>query len=437
METALATPAAAEAPVSAPAETMDSALNDLANMMTGTEETPPGESPTAPPPSGEPVPAHPGGEGPSSEASPAAQPTDAPVEYQLSPDGNHYLVPKDKIGDVGQLPAVREYYAKVQEKFPTVGDAEEAYSRASQFGLMNTDFLYGDDNGIDNFLAYLTGKGVDPAYPDLANQFKGSFVKMAQRMPDTLRSVDPQAHYNFTDSLIKQEIDAAYSAAAESGNPEHFKAAQWLDYGWNGKYRTELGKPDPAAQQTNVLTQREQGIQQRESQLLERDWTAFNSSKLEGAKWQEFNAELDRTLAPVKDKYDATIWPHVRDGIRRDVLAKMTKNEAWAGQHSGSLRGLKATYDQLWKAGKSPDALTTSARAYINDFMIQARRAIPEVSKALLSKTPPAKAGTPQQVPAATARPNTPARAPNGQFVEQQKADYEKEVEATAGMLGW
>lgn len=417
-----------EATLEAPVETgggesMESLISNTADLITGTpSET---EQPTE---SNE----YPGGEGPAdTQPTPVSDPQpggEAPTsDYQLSEDGQNYLVPK---AELPNLKTLREYNESVQARFPTAQDAEVAHRDATGWRAMNTDFLHGGAGGLDGVLGFLAGR--DASTPEAKAQFQQAFTAMAKQLPEAMaKYVGPEAEHAFASSMVQREIDMAYKIAAQSGDPADLKSAQWLDYGWTGQYKTALPK-GPAA--PDPLSAREQALNQRETAIVESQWKSLNDSTIEGPKWQQFNAELDRTLNPVKANYDPAVWKHLREGIAKDLLAKMGEDQNWASTHGNTLRSLQSTFSTRVKAGQgnSINDIKNSAKTYQNDFMMRMRRHLPSIAAPLLRK-----GQAPAQSAAKTAAPN--ARAPqatngqprntnNGQF--KSLADRDKAYDA-------
>lgn len=366
-----------------------------------------------------------GGNGPSLPTSPPVEtpPGEGPSSYKLTPDGSAYLVPKAELPTITGL---RTYAETVQNRFPTTNDAELGYLESSDFRAMRSDFLNPDgknpqgENNLDGMLSYWAGKAhSDPA---VAAQFRDSFVKMAERIPETLKSINPEAHAKLGDSIVSARIESAYARAAETGDPEDLLAAQRMDWGQTGRYKTELPKHDPQKAEMDRIAQERLQVDQRTAQLLNRDWTSFNKGSLEGPKWQQFNAEIDKTLAPVKGKYDPEVFDALRERISKQMLTKIQEDFEWARNHGNDLTMLKSNYEQLWKAQKPADGLKPRIQTYTNDFMARVRRHLPSIAAPLLNKATASAVAAPQPKPPAGSPQQPAPRAANGQFQQPQKA---------------
>jgi hypothetical protein len=423
----------------APAETgadFDAGLDDLLATASGGDE-----------PAGEPTPVEhaadeaPGGEGPTAPPD-GAQPEQTPPgegptsEYQLSEDGQHYLVPKDQLG---VMQTNREYLQKVQEHFPTVADAQEARQLSANWNQMRQDFLHNGEQGLDKMMAYLTGKNVDPQYPEVRAQFEQAFTRMATKMPAILENMAPEAHRGVVGSLIGPYIEGAYQHAAETGDPAILKAAQNVDWFFTGQYKAEAPKYDPNAAAIQQQQAREQEISAREQRILDGEWNGFTQQNVEGAKAREFNSEISKALAPLKERYDPDTFKYVQDRVVNELLGKMKQDQIWANDHVNQLKMLRAAFNDARKVGRTPNL--QAAQAWKNDFMLRVRRNIGAITTAVTKNVPAnAKPGTTRtaKTQTAPARTTAPARAQNGQYTrEQREAAFDKGIDDLVGTFGF
>lgn len=381
-------------------------LNEAAESI-GTEEAPSEPARAAAP------------EAPTAETPAPAQ--DAPAEtatgdqpYQLTEDGNGYIVPKAELATINGM---KQYADQVQAHFPTAQDAEIAHKGFSDFKAIMTDYLHGDVEGVLKFWA--GDFATDPNYRAESQQ---AFTRMAEKIPDVLKSINPEAHGKFTENLIQSRVDAAYQRAAESGDKEDLLAAQRLDWGLTGQYKTDLPKHDPMQAERDRLTAQARENETREKALVDRDWTSFNKSTLDGPKWGQFNSEIDKTLAPVKDKFDPIVFEALRDRVSKSLIENLQKDFEFSRNHENERRTLESAYRSLWKQRQSAESLKPRIQAYTNDFMARVRRHLPSIAAPLINKTTasPAVAGQPKPPATPPKQPNTP-RAANGQFQQQNK----------------
>jgi hypothetical protein len=367
---------------------------------------------------------------PEGEAAPAAAaPSDGP--YPLSQDGNGYVVPKQ---DFQILDGQRQYTEAVQNFFPTANDAQVAYNEATDFRSMLTDYVTGEPNLIDSVLAHWAGMGETD--PTMQQQFQQSFVKMAERMPETLRQVNPQAYDQFMGGIINSKVEELYNIAAQSGDPADLFKAQELDHALTGQYKTELPKYDPDASLRQQIEQRQQTLEQRENQIMERDWKAFNggwdpktgaaSGAISGPKWQSYFSEINRALEPFKANYAPQVFKALVNEVNSNLMAKLqSADPLWAQNHNLALKSLENAFKAAWRSGSDTNALNQRIQFFQNDFLTQARKYLPSAVKEILgtpkpqapstNKTAPAQQ-PPRTAPAATrpAQP-PPAARTNGQ----------------------
>lgn len=402
-------------------------------------DTPPGEggsAPTPPTPSPEPTPP---GEGPSgseparpqAEAQPA-QPAGEQAPYPLSQDGKFYQVPK---GDLQGIMDARNFSQAVQEWFPTPQDAQVASIQASTLRQMSNDWVTGEPGSVAQVLQYLSGAfHQDPA---MAQRWNQSFQTAVQQMPQMLEQMNPDAFRSFVGAsarfdaqgnqlspasgLLTKAVELAYARAAQSGNPEDFKQAQYLDFGVNGSYKNELPRVDPQAQQMSQFEQRQRDFNMRQEAALKRDSGLFDQTALNGARDKQLTAAIDALLKPVQGKYPETTYTAVRAAIEKEALATLQKSADWWSEHNQEHYALLKDFGTTWQQGAPGQGLQPRVQAYISGFMSRANRVLPAIVQkhlgaATQTRTRAANGqfqqGQPAQ-PAQTATPATPAQ-PNG-----------------------
>lgn len=355
-----------------------------------TDTLPPGEAPTQP----EQIPGQsptPPGEGPT---------------YKLSEDGNSYLVPKNELAP---LTGYKKYAEEVQGWFPTAADAQAAYQHFSYDQQMRSDYLHGADTDLDAFVQHWAGADYYQN-PQMQRQYQERFAQMAQRMPEILKGINENAYYSLAEGLVSKHIERAYELAAQTGSPADLEAAQRYDWGWTGKYKTELPKADPNKPVLEQQQAREREITQRETAALSRDWKSFNDSTVEGPKWQQYNAELDKTLEPVKNKYDPIEFGAIRDKISTDLIAKLNADQEFSRIHKSQQKAIESGYANAWKRQAPADELKPLIQARHNHLMTQVRRLLPSIAAPLLKAATTRKVS---QSPANRQPQSTPATRPN------------------------
>lgn len=362
---------------------------------TSPEETPGGEAPTSPEAPATTEPSVPGGEGQNVGG------------YKLTEDGLSYLVPK---AELPQLNGFKEYASQVQELFPTYGDAQTAAAESADLRAIHADYAHGSDQDLDAWLSHFAG-GDYASDPALQNQFQRSFAKMVSRAPDFLKQVNPEAYEGFVGGLVGGKIEAAYRAydqaledAEMSQDPRDaedaanlLKQAQYLEWGATGKvrgtYNRETGdyqyapnKVDKAKQQQEQMEAQRKAVQDREDSLLKRDFESFQKFSLQGPKWEQLDAEIDKVLAPVKGSYNETVFNAVKDQVRKQTIDKLKADFDWSRNHENQYRAIKSSYEDLWKRNARTDGLQPQVAAYQNDFMARVRRILPSLTAQMVNK---------------------------------------------------
>ncbi len=347
--------------------------------------------------------------------------------FPMSEDGKAYLVPKDQLADVTGM---REYSTAVQEWFPTVADAQAALNSSTDFRSMQLDYESGDPGNIDRALRFWSGANAKDPYTQ--QRFQESFATMAQRAPQLLQQINPQAFQQLSRSLASPFIERMYAEASQQADPamqkEALRNAQAVEYAvrmGDPEFRAykftsveQLPKHDPNAEATRASQQAEQnrvkGIEQREAQLLERDFNAFNQQSIDGKKIGEVWNAIDSVLAPIKAKYDEADYAELRTGVMADLTKalKAGTNAEWFGTHAQEHAALKRMFQQCWKSGQDPNAaLGQRAQYYINDLLVRARRALPAIAAPRITKAT-GRTVAAAQPKNATARPRTQQTPP-------------------------
>jgi hypothetical protein len=345
-----------------------------------------------------------------------AAPDSAPAvlpegEYPLSPDGSGYVLPKQ---DFDILKGQREYASAVQEIFPTANDAAIAQQEATDLRSMLADYRSGDQANIDTVLAHWAGAGETD--PMMQRQFQQSFATMANRMPDTLKQINPQAYQQLTSRFIKeagleiyapiaQQTKALYDKAAQTGDPTDFFNAQQYDFEHTKQYQTELKRVDPQEAQRQQIEARQREIESRENSLIGRDWANFNSGTVSGPKWTQYNSEIDRALETIKGNYAEPVFNAIRASVNQKLMAKLqdpanSEMANWARNHDLAYKSLEQAFKAAWRSGQPVSQLQQRIQFFQNDFLNQARKYLPSVVKEVI--------GTPSKAPA-TPKPGTPA----------------------------
>jgi hypothetical protein len=360
---------------------------------------------------------------PALDGQPAADSNAPAIPYQLTPDGASYMVPK---ADFASMNGLRTYAESVQNYFPTAQDAKSAYENSSDYRALFHDFLNGSDQDMDAVLGTLAG--ADATDPQARAQFQQSFSRMMTRAPELLRQINNQAYEQMADGVMQANIQAAYQQAASTGQPQDLEYAQRLDWGWNGKYTTDLQRPDPASYAQQQLQQRELAIAAREKAIQDNSWSSFDRSLVNGPRWQGFNTEIDKTLEPAKSKHDPLVFEAIRDRIRTEAIKKLDSDSDWA---RGQINEWKAIEVQFRRYGDTP-SLRSRIQTYNNDFSARVRRYIPSIAAPLLTNAAKTKVSTQpnaqrpvaQTAPASSPNPAAartsapqPQRAQNGRFI--------------------
>ena len=397
----------------------DSAFADTPADTPAPDATPDPQPDAAPEPIAEPADATPEPVTEPEAAAPVATtPADA-TQYQLTPDGKAYQIPKAEFAHIQQA---QKYHAQVGQLFPTPQDAHTSYQQASDLRTMLNDYITGSEPNIQAVMNYWAGGDHAPGSP-IQQQFQNSFIKMAQHMPDMLAKLNPQAHEAMLNGMVTKAIDLAYDKAAASGNPDDLKRAQELDWGVTGQYKTELPKVDPALKAQQEFEQRQTQFNQQRDRMLDSQIKHYNQSQVEGAKFGAVNELIDKTLAKVKDRYTDIAYNDLRNGIQQELGKAMRGEQTatypngipgqreWFAEHKQAFDQLMNDFRTSWDPSNPGRGLEARAQAFRQSYVNRANQYLPSIA------APRITAAT--RTPGA-ARTAQPARAP--QRAAQQPA---------------
>ena len=406
------------------------------------DDTPPPAADPTPEPAAEPAPepiSEPVADEPVAEpADVTPEPTSDAPQYQLSPDGKSYLIPKN---DFASIQGIQKYHTAVSQLYPTPQDAHVSFEHASNFRQISNDWITGGEPQIDAVMNYFAGGDHAPGSP-IQQKFQQSFAKMAERMPQVLQRLNPQAHDAMRQSMVQSLVTDAYEKAALQQRPEDFNAdgspkegspfrlAQEMDFGLTGKYQTELKKIDPQARAQQDFERRQQEFNGQRTAMQTSQLGEFNKAHLEGAKFNEAGSLIDRTLAPIKSRYTDIAYGDLRSGIQNELVnAMMGKPTAtypqgipgqaqWIAEHKQAFDQLVNDFRTSWQPTAPGRGLEGRAQAYRQDYINRASKFLPAIAKPRIetaTRTPgAARTAAPKTAPRAVTQPRSaPAPDPN------------------------
>jgi len=230
--------------------------------------------------------------------------------------------------------------------------------------------------------------------------------------------------------LEAQQFEWLVKGVYRTNDPE-LQQKEWYDATGNRVRPQGIKPPDQREQQNQTLTQREQALATQEKGLQDRDWTTWSTQYLDtssnGAKWAAFDQEIDKVLAPVKEKYDPMIFNAVRKEIKGEVINKIKQDALFVRNHTTDRSSIEQQFRDAWKQGKNPKELVNNAQLYNNQFLSRARKYIPSVVQPLLKKATatavasntPRPPNSPQKPRAAATNGTTPQ--PQGRGINESE----------------
>lgn len=369
-------------------------------------------------------------------APPVQDPAQPPVQDAKTVDGyavdaaGNYIVPKHELP---QLQSARQYADAVQQQFPTPADANAAYLRSSDFDMLMNDLQYGSETETDAILNFFAGNNA--ADPQIQASMRAGFERLASRVPAMLAKINPQAHATHVDGLVQSRVDALYQKAQETGAPDDFLRAQRFEWGVTGRYKTELAKVDPAKVAQDQLAQQRQEFEVQQGQALERDWTSYNKSNVDGPRWAQFNTEIDAALKTIKDAYAPAVYNALRSDISKQLLEKLQVDFEFVRTQNIARTQIQKGYEQAWKTRQPASSLSPRIQAYTQNFMARARQLLPSIAKTLINDAAAKPAAAQKQAaPQASPQQQPTSRAANGQFQPKHTLKLSEDPEF-AGMF--
>lgn len=431
-------------------EAFDSAS---AELSTPGGEAPGGEAGSEPSPPVE-VPSEvPGGE--SQASPPVEQPSASEGEFPLAPDGQNYLVPKTALPE---LQSAQQFRAQVGEIFPDLQSAQAANEQAFSFRHLMNDWVLGagDPQGVINALNHLAGG--NETNPQMRAAFQNSFAQMAFQLPQVLGQINPQAYQQLVSGLGNQYlqslstwdqlapavhdrmIEALYQRAAQTQDPNIFKAAQHLDYIKGKTYKTDLSqvqlpKPqDPLATQRQAFEAQQKQFAQAQTAALQRDSQGFDSQVLVGARNRGLADLISKTTEPLKAHYSEKALSDMRDGVYRDILGKLQSQSDWWLEHEQNYNIIMRQFEQTWRSGSPGQGLAPVANSFVQNFLSRAKTLLPAAVKARQATTPlkpgpkprAAGQGPSAQTPSPAPQTNGAAKSPGQDWNQEWNAEWDK-----------
>ena len=268
---------------------------------------------------------------------------------------------------------------------------------------------------------YLAGNDYESGSPHQVRA-QQSFAQMAQKAPEMLRQINPQAYGTLTDTIIQGRIADAYEKAALEQKPSDydanglpvegspFRKAQEMDYGLTGKYQTELKKVDPEAKRIQDFERRQTEFNTKQTNMMESQLKTYNNTQVEGPKLQKTQALVDKILEPVKSRYNDVIFGDLKGNINRELIDAMRGQStatypngipgqaAWYAEHKQAWGQLVNDFRTSWDAQSPGRGLEARVQAFQQDWLNRANRYLPSIAApriATATRTPGAARTTP------------------------------------------
>jgi hypothetical protein len=337
-------------------------------------------------------------EPPAVKAEPVAEPVAEEVEQEAAPEPNYEdEVDQEEVIDqegrkyynvkpqkMAKFVAANKAWTQISEFAPTVEDARAHYESSSDFRALQSDFASGEPEGVQNFMGYWS-KGAPEAFQTMATQMLPYLAKLAGSgdpgFQKVISAIESQVH--------RATITSAYDKARQTGDPKDLYAAQAIDFAINGKFVESVDKiPVRQTRQIDHTQQREQQLNQRETEFANRHWQEFDSTAISGAKESALTSSVEAAFRPFESVFAGS--PRLLAAAKRDAIAEVQKEIAgkhfeWKRNQELETNDIKRDLIRSVKAGQKTD-LGPRAAALVQDYRNKVSNTLPRIVKELIGE---------------------------------------------------
>lgn len=393
--------------VAEPNTSLDAAFDALSATPDTTEQT----DETQPDSTGEvqPIPEK------EADAAEVADGTEKPqqVEDGVVTDGKGFRVSKERMED---LQGWRKLGEEVMSIAPSIHHLRQMRDASSDFRALGIDFQNGaaDDKSMDRFLDFWQGTGSED--PTERAKLQAAFVRMADRIPDRLKQVDPRAYVALQQKMLdtkalreqnpdgyktvqadvlRSALDVKYLEAVQKGDQKMFEKLQWAEYLLNDgnfyKDMLSVPRPDPLMTERQKLDARSQEIEKR-TQTFEQQQQDARVKTWERQKDLIGNAEkvkldelITEALKPAVGRYNDEAIQQFKVAIAANVEQQLRNDYTWYRDHEMDLDQLgRDTLERLKNNQKLSD-LKPRADEYVNEYARVARAFVQRTAAQVVS----------------------------------------------------
>jgi hypothetical protein len=348
------------------------------------------------------------------QSEPAAEGQDKPqqVEEGVFSDGKGFRVSKDRMDDFQKWKSMGE---QVIALAPSLDHIKQYRDNASDFRALDIDFQNGaaDDASMDKFLDFWQGSMEND--PAKQARLQAAFVKMADRIPDRLRQVNPQAYVALQQKMldtkalreqnpegygkvqgevVRAALDAKYLEAAQKNDVEMFRQLQWADYHQTGKYyksMLEVPRPDPLMTekqtldlQRSELEKRTQTFEQQQQDGRVKIWE-HHKELLGNAERTGMDSLITDALKPALGRYNEQALEQFKVAIAANVEQQLRADYTWHRDRQIDLDQLGRDTLERLKNGQKLQDLKPRGDEYINEYLRVARPLVQRIAAQVVS----------------------------------------------------
>ena len=224
---------------------------------------------------------------------------------------------------------------------------------------------------------------------------KGSpeaFGSMAQRLPAYLASqasnnpMAAQALGQIEAQVHRVTINRAYDKARETGDRDDFLSAQALDYAINGRYIETMEKIPSRQRQfdpQSEMRQREQQIDQRETQFANQRWQEFDRNYISGARDTVLTSAVDAAFRGAEQAFPAGILKAAKREAIAQINESIEKNFEFNRNQKVETSDIQRDLVRAIRSGQTTNLEPRAARL-VEEFKARVTRILPGIVKPLI-----------------------------------------------------
>ena len=274
----------------------------------------------------------------------------------------------------------KNFVKSIEEFAPTVEDAKAHYEGASDFRAMQSMFDSAEPESLTQFMDYWQ-KGSPEAFGSMAQRLPAYLASQASNNPmaaQALGQIEAQVH--------RVTINRVYDRARETGDRDDFLSAQALDYAINGRYIETMEKIPSRQRQfdpQSEMRQREQQIDQRETQFANQRWQEFDRNYISGARDTVLTSAVDAAFRGAEQAFPAGILKAAKREAIAQINESIEKNFEFNRNQKVETSDIQRDLVRAIRSGQTTNLEPRAARL-VEEFKARVTRILPGIVKPLI-----------------------------------------------------